>query len=51
MFRAVGFLIVLFGLSHFFSSAFGALDDTAVAVLETVEMSAQATQAQLEKKL
>ncbi|MBP6881053.1 MAG: hypothetical protein KBC35_00280 [Candidatus Pacebacteria bacterium] len=49
MFKAIGFLIVLWGLSHFFSSSFAALDGAATESFKTLEAAAIASQAQLEK--
>lgn len=41
MFRAIGFLIILWGLSQYFSASFAAADRTGVAVLETIEVAAE----------
>lgn len=51
MFRAIGILIVLWGLSNFFSSAFDALDDAARESFKTIEAAAIVSQTQLEKQL
>lgn len=51
MFKAIGFLIVLWGLSNFFSSAFVALDDAARESFRALETAAVVSQAQLEKQL
>ncbi len=48
--NAVGFLIVLWGLSQFFSTAFPALDSAARESFETIEIAAQVSQAELQKK-
>ncbi|MEZ4104327.1 MAG: hypothetical protein R3B60_03510 [Candidatus Paceibacterota bacterium] len=40
MFKAIGFLIILWGLSHFFSLTFSAFDKTASESLKTLEMFA-----------
>jgi Mg2+/Co2+ transporter CorB len=40
MFRAIGFLIILWGLSQYFSASFTAFDQTSVAVLKTIEVAA-----------
>ncbi len=48
--NAIGFLIILWGLSHFFSSAFLALDDAARESLRTVETAAKLSQQELLKK-
>ncbi|MCA9357660.1 hypothetical protein KC902_00175 [Candidatus Kaiserbacteria bacterium] len=47
MFRAVGFLIVLWGLSQFFSSAFAAADDAARESFKLIERAAVVTQAKI----
>ncbi len=44
MFRAIGFLIVLWGLAHFFTGSFVALDTTVTAVLKAIEVAAISTQ-------
>lgn len=49
MFRAFGFLIVLWGLSQFFSSSFVALDNAARESFRAVEVAAKVSQKQLEK--
>ncbi len=49
MFRAIGILIVLWGLSNFFSSAFMALDDAARESFKFVETAAVVSQAQMSK--
>jgi len=51
MFKSIGFLIVLWGLSNFFSSAFSALDDAATESFKTLEAAAVVSQKQLEEKL
>lgn len=51
MFKAIGILIVLWGLSHFFATAFLALNDAATEVFHTLEMAAVASQEQLQKKI
>lgn len=51
MFRAIGFLITLWGLSHFFSNAFSALDSAATQSFKMVETAAQVTQSKLEETL
>ena len=40
MFKAIGVVIVLYALSHFFSQAFIKLDDAAAAVFATAEVAA-----------
>jgi hypothetical protein len=51
MFRAIGFLIILWGLSQFFSSSFVALDGAATESFRTIEMAAIVSQTQLELQL
>jgi hypothetical protein len=46
--RAIGFLIVLFGLSHFFSTSFVALDGAARESFKTIETAALVSQHQLQ---
>lgn len=46
MFRAIGFLIVLWGLSQYFAQSFVALDKAATASFETIEAAANASQQQ-----
>jgi len=45
--NAIGFLIVLWGLSQFFTSAFGALDSAARESFRLVEVSAVTSQQKL----
>ena len=45
--KAVGFLIVLWGLSQYFSTAFPALDSAARESFQTVEVAAQVSQTKL----
>jgi hypothetical protein len=45
--QAVGYLIVLWGLSHFFATAFVALDDAARETLKAIETAALVSQQQL----
>lgn len=47
--RAIGFIIVLWGLSHFFGQAFQALEKAATASFQTVEVAATVTQEKLTK--
>lgn len=47
MFRAIGILIVLWGISHFFSNTFTALDAAATESLRLVETTALVSQAHL----
>lgn len=51
MFKAIGFLIVLWGLSHFFSSSFVALDSAARESFKTIETAAVVSQIQLRENL
>lgn len=45
--KAIGFLIILWGLSIFFDTAFVALDGAARESFKTIETAAVATQASL----
>jgi hypothetical protein len=47
MFRAIGLLILLVGVSKLFSGAFTAIDQTAVEILHTVSVAAETSRAQL----
>lgn len=47
MFRAVGVVIVLWYLSHQFTSSFAALDKALTATLETVEVAAETSREHL----
>ncbi len=47
--NAFGFLVVLWGLSHFFTTAFSALDDAARESFELVEVAAVTSQLQMQK--
>lgn len=49
MFRAIGFLIMLWGLSWYFQSAFEAADDAARESFRTVEAAAIVSQLQLQE--
>jgi hypothetical protein len=51
MFKAIGFLIVLWGLSQFFSSSFVALDNAASASFKALEAAALVSQKQLQEQL
>lgn len=48
--KAIGLLIVLWGLSQFFSLAFNALDSAAKESIKTIEMAAVLTQEKLSQK-
>ena len=45
--RALGFLIILWGLSQFFSTSFNALDSAAREAFKLVEVSAVVSQARI----
>jgi len=45
--QAVGFLIILWGLSNYFSSSFVALDDAARESFKAIEAAAVSSQLQL----
>ncbi len=47
MFRAFGFLIILWGLSKFFTNSFGAFDIALTEVFKTVEVAAVQSQLQI----
>lgn len=49
--KAIGFIIVLYGLSHFFSSAFIALDSAATESFRTLETAATLSQVQMREKM
>lgn len=51
MFKAIGFLIVLWGLSQFFSGSFLALDGAATESFRAIEKAALVSQSQLEMQL
>lgn len=38
--KAIGFVIALFALSHFFSATFSQLDDTATSTLKAIDVAA-----------
>jgi hypothetical protein len=48
MFRAIGFLIILWGLSLYFGSTIKAFDRAATATFNTVEVAALVSQSQME---
>ena len=50
MFRAIGFLIILWGLSASFSSAFTAFDAAATETFRTIEMAAVVSRSHLETR-
>jgi len=47
MFRAIGILIILWGLSLHFGSSIRAFDKAATATFETVEVAALVSQSQM----
>ena len=47
---AIGFMIVLWAMSQFFSESFQALDDAATASLRAVEAAAISSQQQLQNQ-
>jgi hypothetical protein len=49
MLRAVGFVIVLWYVSHLFSGTFAAIDKAGVATFETLELTARVTQTELSR--
>ncbi|MCB9811884.1 hypothetical protein H6783_03145 [Candidatus Nomurabacteria bacterium] len=49
MFRAIGFLIMLWGISFYFSSSIAALDRAATESLKTIELAAQVSQQQIKE--
>lgn len=51
MFRAIGILILLWGLSNLFSSSFAALDRAATESFKTLETAAIVSQSELQKGL
>jgi hypothetical protein len=51
MFRAIGFLIILWGLSLYFPTAFDALDDAARESFKTIETASVAAQSEITTKL
>lgn len=49
--NAIGFLIILWGIQHFFSTSFSALDDTATSTLRAIGTAAEVSRENiLEKK-
>jgi hypothetical protein len=49
MFRAIGFLILLWGFANFFTASFQKLDEAGVAVLQTVITSASLLEVEMQK--
>ncbi len=49
MFKAIGFLIILWGVSLYFGSSIRALDQAASATFNTVEVAARVSEAQIVK--
>lgn len=50
MFRAIGFVILLWALSLYFGSSIKALDQAATQTFSTIETAARVSQAQLERQ-
>lgn len=48
MFRAIGFLIILWGISIYFGSSVRALNEAATATFNTVEVAALVSKSQIE---
>ncbi len=48
--KAIGFLIILWGLSHFLNQTFNALNSAAAQSFKTIEMAALVTQERLIQK-
>ena len=48
MFRAIGFVIILYALSVFLDNAFTAFENAVVATFETVEQAATVSTSQLQ---
>jgi len=49
MFRAIGFLIILWGLSQFFSTAFVELDTAAAKSFHFIGVAAEVSESQLQE--
>lgn len=49
--KAVGFLVVLWGLSQFFTTAFSALDSAARESFRTVETAAVISQQEMRERI
>lgn len=47
--NGIGFVIIMWGLSHFFSSSFSALDSAARESFKTIEAAAVRSQVELQK--
>lgn len=48
MFRAIGYLIIFWGLSQFFTNSFAKLDETGVALLDSVITASEQFEAELQ---
>ena len=48
MFRAIGAILLIWFLSHHFSSSFDAFDGALTATFEAIEMAAEASERQFE---
>jgi hypothetical protein len=51
MFRAIGFLIILWGLSLYFSNSFLALDSAATESFRAIEFAAVVSQSELQNRI
>lgn len=51
MFKAIGFLIILWGLSQFFTSSFSAFDDAARESFKAVEAAAIVSQIKISEQI
>lgn len=49
MFRAIGILIILWGLSHFFAASFAAFDTMLTALFQAAESAAQYSEQSLQE--
>jgi CO dehydrogenase/acetyl-CoA synthase epsilon subunit len=49
MFRAIGFVIIVYALSQMLSGAFHSFEAATIAIFDTVETAALVSQSQLEK--
>lgn len=48
--KSIGFLIVLWGVSQYFTTALPALDSAARESFQTIEVAASVTQSELQKR-
>lgn len=49
MFRAIGYVIIIYALATMLSDAFGAFERAIVATFETIEIAALVSQSQIEQ--